>query len=70
VVGADCRVAALSKVCVSIAIIFEQNRSYDGEVAVEDYDIIRLKATSFSSFSCKEKRNVLDVGRATPDLIF
>jgi len=40
----------------------KQNWSCDGEVTVEDYVVIRLEATSFSSFSYQQKRNVLDVG--------
>ena len=45
-----------------------QGWRYDGEIAVNDDVIIRLQATSFSSFSYEQKRNVLDAGKPKPGL--
>jgi len=38
------------------------------KVAVGDDAIIRIQATTFSSFSYEQKRNVLGAGRLTSDL--
>jgi len=55
--GADSRVAAICKVCVSSCnyTILEQGWRYGGEVAVEDDVTIKLQATSLSSFSYEQK---------------
>jgi len=58
------------KIAFHVAIIRHWNKIgvIPAEVAIGNGIVIRLQATSFSSFSYDQQRNTLDAGRPTPDL--